>query len=127
MSYPPADRCVELLDQILFNYMGPIKYQAYQRERQEKKNQQELQKQQKKQRVALIINTNELRQNIFEKHQWPIKYPFAQQLIDADFCYMPNEKRKDITHCHICDIYIDDWDYINEAYEAHLRLSPNCA
>ena len=69
MSYFFANQYVEFFDQILFNYMSFIKYQVYRRERQEKKNQQKFQKQQKKQRIALVININELRQNIFEKHQ----------------------------------------------------------
>ena len=71
-------------------------------------------------------NTLEKRQISFQKNQWPIQHPSAQQLIDAGFCYAPEANQTDITHCFTCDIYIDGWDHTDDAYEGHLQISPDC-
>ena len=79
-----------------------------------------------KQRIALETNTPELRADSFEKHQWPLKYPSPQQIIEGGFYLKPDDEDEDLTLCHTCGVKIFAWEKNEDPYETHLKYSPHC-
>ena len=65
-------------------------------------------------------------QLFFQKNQWFIQRFFVQQFINANFCYVLKTNQKNIIYYYIYNIYINDWNHINNAYKKYLQKLFNC-